>query len=135
VQDRALLRMHLAAGDVFAFPSRHEGFAVAPLEAMACGLPIIAAAAPGIPDLLADGEASGGIMVPRGDSTAFAAALGRALDDPAWTRATGALARQRVAEVCAPESVGRRLRDLFFRDAPTLPASASEQLDATGVSP
>jgi hypothetical protein len=74
-------------------------------------------------------------MVPRGDATAFAAALGRALDDPAWTRATGALARRRVAEACAPESVGRRLRELFFRNTPTLPASAVEQPDATVVSP
>jgi glycosyltransferase involved in cell wall biosynthesis len=134
VQDRALLRLHLAAGDVFAFPSRHEGFAVAPLEAMACGLPIVAADAPGIPDLLAEGEASGGIMVPRGDTTAFAAALGRALDDPAWTRATGAGARRRVAEACAPESVGRRLRDLLLRDVPALQAPADERADTTVVS-
>jgi starch synthase len=114
VQDRALLRMHLAAGDVFAFPSRHEGFAVAPLEAMACGLPIVAADAPGVPDLLSCGEACGGIMVPRGDVEAFAAALGRALDDEAWTRETGARARQRVADECAPDSVGRRLRDFLL---------------------
>jgi glycosyltransferase involved in cell wall biosynthesis len=134
VQDRALLRVHLAAGDVFAFPSRHEGFAVAPLEAMACGLPIVAADAPGIPDLLSGGEASGGIMVPRGDAAAFAAALGRALDDAAWTRATGARARQRVAEACAPESVGRRLRELLFRDASVLPPPAIEHPDTAAVS-
>ncbi len=116
VQDRALLRLHLAAGDVFAFPSRHEGFAVAPLEAMACGLPLVAADAPGIPDLLSGGEESGGVMVPRGDVGAFAAALGRALDDAAWSQTTGALARRRVAERCAPESVGRQLRAFLFRD-------------------
>jgi starch synthase len=126
VQDRALLRLHLAAGDVFAFPSRHEGFAVAPLEAMACGLPIVAADAPGVPDLLACGEACGGIVVPRGDAGAFAAALGRALDDAAWTRETGVRARQRVADVCAPDSVGRRLRDFLLSDAAARPTALSD---------
>ena len=125
-QDRALLRLHLAAGDVFAFPSRHEGFAVAPLEAMACGLPLVAADAPGIPDLLSAGEDSGGIMVPRGEVGPFAAALGRALDDAEWTTAIGARARQRVAERCAPESVGRQLRAFLFRGGPAaLPAEAA----------
>ena len=128
VQDRALLRRHLAAGDVFAFPSRHEGFAVAPLEAMACGLPVVAADAPGIPDLLSGGEASGGIVVPRGDATAFAAALGRALDDVAWARATGVRARRRVEEACALDSVGRRLRAFLLRDEPSsLPAAVSSR--------
>ncbi|MFL5616790.1 MAG: glycosyltransferase family 4 protein [Gemmatimonadaceae bacterium] len=134
VQDRALLRLHLAAGDVFAFPSRHEGFAVAPLEAMACGLPIVAADAPGIPDLLSGGEADGGIMVPRGDGAAFAAALGRVLDDVAWARATGARARQRVAEACALDSVGRRLRDFLFRDSPAPPPPVIDARD-TMVTP
>jgi hypothetical protein len=57
-------------------------------------------------------------MVPRGDVGAFAAALARALDDGAWTQATGALARRRVAERCAPQSVGRQLRAFLFRDGP-----------------
>ena len=131
VQDRALLRRHLAAGDVFAFPSRHEGFAVAPLEAMACGLPIVAADAPGIPDLLAGGEASGGVIVPRGDSAAFAAALGRALDDVAWARATGVRARRRVEEACALDSVGRRLRDFLLKDDPASLPSAAAQREIT----
>jgi starch synthase len=126
MQDRALLRLHLAAGDVYAFPSRHEGFAVAPLEAMACGLPIVAADAPGIPDLLACGEDCGGVMVPRGDATAFAAALGRALDDVAWTTRMGVRARERVADTCAPDSVGRRLREFLLRDAATSPASRAD---------
>ena len=131
VQDRALLRLHLAAGDVFAFPSRHEGFAVAPLEAMACGLPIVAADAPGVPDLLACGEACGGIMVPRGDATAFAAALGRALDDEAWTRETGVRARQRVADTCAPDSVGRRLRAFLLPKVTVSSASSTDALAGT----
>ena len=134
VQDRAVLRLHLAAGDVYAFPSRHEGFAVAPLEAMACGLPIVAADAPGVPDLLACGEACGGIMVPRGDVAAFAAALGRALDDPAWTRETGVRARERVADTCASDSVGRRLRDFLLRDAAGSKASRADARAGIGAS-
>ena len=110
VQDRAMLRRHLASGDVYAFPSRHEGFAVAPLEAMACGLPIVAADAHGIPDLLAGGETAGGIIVPRGDAPALAHALGELLDDPERARALGALARARVEDCCALDQVGERLR-------------------------
>ncbi|HEY9652022.1 MAG TPA: glycosyltransferase family 4 protein, partial [Coleofasciculaceae cyanobacterium] len=80
INDRNFMRHFLSAGDVYAFPSRREGFPVAPIEAMACGLPVVAAEAPGVADILADGEASGGIVVARDDTTAFAQALGRILD-------------------------------------------------------
>ena len=113
VSDRAELRRYLAAGDVYAFPSRHEGFAVAPLEAMACGLPLVAADAQGIGDLLARGLDDGGIVVPRGDAAALADALGRVLDDPELARLLGARARARVTACCSYEVVGRRLRALF----------------------
>ena len=131
MQDRAILRRHLAAGDVFAFPSRHEGFAVAPLEAMACGLPLVAADAHGIPDLLASGERSGGIMVPRSDGPAFARALGALLDDPDRARALGARARARVEECCALDQVGHRLRRFILSDDPStsnLDEAASRRL-------
>jgi hypothetical protein len=65
-------------------------------------------------------------MVPRGDATAFAAALGRALDDVAWTTRMGVRARERVADTCAPDSVGRRLREFLLRDAATSPASRAD---------
>ena len=113
VNDRALLRRYLSAADVFVFPSRHEGFAVAPLEAMACGLPVVAADAPGIPDLLPANEAPCGIVVPRGDANRFADALGQMLDNPVLTREMGERARARVRACCSLEHVGHQL-DTFL---------------------
>ena len=111
--DRALMRTYLSAADVYAFPSRFEGQPVAPLEAMACGLPVVAADASGVPDILEAGEAHGGIVVARGDPTAFAESLGRLLDDAVAARRMGALARARVESAFSLETVGAQLRTLL----------------------
>ena len=115
--DRFTVRRILSAGDVYAFPSRVEGFPVAPIEAMACGLPIVAAQASGIPDIVKDGEVSGGILVPCGDSAAFASALGRILDDKELRQAWGKRARQRVEAHFSLEAVGQQLRNFLLQEA------------------
>ncbi len=61
--DRPRLRRWLSAADIYVTTSRVEGMPVAPLEAMACGLPVVASRAHGLPDIFRDGEASGGILV------------------------------------------------------------------------
>jgi glycosyltransferase involved in cell wall biosynthesis len=110
VHDPVVIRRYLCAGDVYAFTSRYEGFPVAPLEAMACGLPVVATDVEGIPEILENGEASGGLVVPRDDPEAVAAALVRLLDDPAWSRELGALARRRVETAFSLPATGERLR-------------------------
>lgn len=116
VRDRARLRGYLAAADAWTLPSRREGFPVAPLEAMACALPVAAADVSGVEDILEGGEASGGIVVPRADPAALAAALGRLLDDPELGRALGARARKRVERFFSPEAVGAQLRRFLLRE-------------------
>ena len=114
VQDRTVIRRYLSAADVYVFPSRHEGFPVAPIEAMACGLPLVAAEAQGIPDILEGGEASGGIMVPRENARELAQALSRVLDDEAWSRELGRRARCRIEACFQLEAVGKQLRAFLF---------------------
>ncbi len=109
VHDRLTIRRYLSAADVYAFPSRHEGFPVAPLEAMGCGLPVVATDAHGIPDILEGGEASGGLIVPRGDAARLALALGRLLDDEAWSRELGRRARRRVEASFSLGAIGEQL--------------------------
>jgi glycosyltransferase involved in cell wall biosynthesis len=124
VHDRDLLVKHLSAVDVYAFPSRHEGFAVATLEAMACGLPVVAADAPGVSDLLEEGERSGGIVIPRGDTDALAGALGGLLDDAQQSRLLGARARRHVEQRFSLERIGTELRDFMVG-----PASCGRRLE------
>lgn len=114
VRSRTAIQSYLSAADIYTLPSRHEGFPVAPIEAMSCSLPVVATDAPGVPDILANGEASGGLVVPRGDAMALALALGRVLDNPAWGRELGRLARCRVVEDFSLEAIGKQLRDFLF---------------------
>ena len=117
VLDREELWRYLSAADVYTLPSRHEGFAVAPIEAMACGLPVVAADASGVADLLGSGDEGGGIIVPREAPAALASALLRVLGDPGWAHELGARARRRAEERFSLEVVGGSLRDFMFPSA------------------
>lgn len=88
---------YLRAADMFILPSRLEGMSNAILEAMACGLPIVAHDVGGNPELVAHGET--GLLCPAGDSKRLADAIRRLAEDAALRRDMGARARGRaVAE-------------------------------------
>ena len=71
------LAMLLSAARVFAFPSRSEGFGLPPLEAMACGTPVVCTTGGALGEVVADAA----LTSPPGEAPAFAAQLARALDD------------------------------------------------------
>jgi glycosyltransferase involved in cell wall biosynthesis len=78
VADATLAALYRGAAAV-AIPSRHEGFGLPALEAMACGAPVIASRAGNL-EALVEGA---GVLVPAGDAGALARALEAVLSDPA----------------------------------------------------
>lgn len=117
VLDRSVISQFLHAADVYVMASRQEGFPVAPLEAMACGLPVVTTDAPGLAEIVVGAAKPVGFLVPREDPAALANALSRLLLDPGLTIAWGKNARTHVGErfslkavgQCLAESLGRRL--------------------------
>jgi glycosyltransferase involved in cell wall biosynthesis len=83
----------MASADVFALASDWEARALVVQEAMASRLPVVATAVGGLPGLLGDT----GLLVPPGDVTALADAVGRLLDDPALAARLAGAAAERVA--------------------------------------
>jgi starch synthase len=114
VFDRTQLWSYLAAADLYTIPSRYEGFAVAVLEAMACGLPIVASDAAGVVDALPRAEDDGGIIVPSGNPQALADGISRLLADPALATRLGRIAERRIEEEFSLEVVGQKLRQFLF---------------------
>ncbi len=104
----------LAALDVFVLTSDWEGMSNALLEAMAAGLPVVATAVGGTPDVVVDGLT--GLLVPPRDPQALAGGILRLLQDPALRQRMGHAGRQRVTEhfsveqmVCKTESLYEQL--------------------------
>jgi glycosyltransferase involved in cell wall biosynthesis len=87
---------YLAALDIFALTSRSEGMPLVVLEAWAAGVPVVASAVGGLPELVREGE--NGLLFPSGDESALTAALVALLDDPERRRRLGRAGRQTVAE-------------------------------------
>jgi glycosyltransferase involved in cell wall biosynthesis len=80
--------------EIFALPSRGEGFGLVFLEAMAHGKPVVGGAHGGVPDIVEDGVT--GLLVQHGDVDALALALESLLTDPARAGAMGARGKERV---------------------------------------
>lgn len=84
----------LARADLFVMPSRSEGLGSAALEAMWCGLPVVASNVGGLPEAVEKGVT--GALVPPGDPRRLAEAVAELLSDPDRRRRMGKAARLRA---------------------------------------
>ena len=105
-----LVRQYQAA-NIFVFPSRHEGMPNVVLEAMACGLPVIAASIAGNEELITHGKT--GLLVPPEDSKTLMEALSALLSNPEQCKQMGLAGRTRVKEHFTWRGVALQYVELF----------------------
>ncbi|HTQ25091.1 MAG TPA: glycosyltransferase, partial [Candidatus Binataceae bacterium] len=101
----------LWALDIFAMPSLSEGLGVALLEAMACGLPAVAARVGGIVDAVQDGRT--GVLIAPEDADALARTIAHLGADDTVRNAMGIAARARAVERFSMASMARRTVELY----------------------
>jgi glycosyltransferase involved in cell wall biosynthesis len=97
--------------DLLVLPSAAEACPMAVLQAMARGLPVVASAAGGVPEIVRDGVE--GLLVPAGDDDALRHALHLLAKDPGLRRELGAAARRRVRARFTIGHTTRRLVEVY----------------------
>jgi glycosyltransferase involved in cell wall biosynthesis len=110
--EESLKPLYYKAVDVFCLPSITitESFGIVNLEAMACGVPIVASKVGGIPDVVKDGE--NGLLVPPKDLSALAHAIIRLLEDEELRKRIGEKAKKE-AEKYSWKKIAEMMEKLY----------------------
>jgi D-inositol-3-phosphate glycosyltransferase len=112
-RNRGVLLYYYNASEIFVTTPWYEPFGITPLEAMACGKPVIGSRVGGIRYSVVDGET--GILVPPKNPVAVAHAMHRLLAEPSWARALGANGKKRVQQFFTWQIVVQELMRLYER--------------------
>lgn len=97
---------------LFAYLSFFEGFGLPPLEAMACGIPVVTSDTTSLPEVVGDA----GIAVPPADVDSVAAAIASLLDDAGYAASLGQRGRER-AQLFSWEAAARETLEIYRRVA------------------
>jgi N-acetyl-alpha-D-glucosaminyl L-malate synthase BshA len=103
----------LACADLFLLPSSQESFGLAALEAMACGVPVIATRVGGLPEVVSDGET--GFLFGPGDVDGMADSAVKLLGSEQDMRRMGDAARARAIERFTPGEIVPRYEEFYKR--------------------
>jgi N-acetyl-alpha-D-glucosaminyl L-malate synthase BshA len=103
----------LSVGDLFLLPSSQESFGLAALEAMACGVPVVASRVGGLPEVIEHGRT--GLLYEPDDLEGMAAGGLMLLRDQALHQRIAAAARQQVVDKFCTDVVVPRYEDCYAR--------------------
>jgi glycosyltransferase involved in cell wall biosynthesis len=109
--DRRDVATLLPGFDVFAMSSLYEGLPCAVIEAMTCGVPVVATAVNAVPEVVIPGRT--GLLVPPRDPARLARALAHLLDHPDQAARMAAEARDRLGRRFRAEALGRTLGEVY----------------------
>ncbi|MFN2466082.1 MAG: glycosyltransferase family 4 protein [Candidatus Dormibacteria bacterium] len=96
ISDDEVVRLY-AEAEVAVVPSLYEGFSLPAIQAMACGVPLVATTAGALPEVIGPDRVAG-LLVPPGDPTALAAGLDAVLGNTALASRLGAAGRSRALQ-------------------------------------
>jgi glycosyltransferase involved in cell wall biosynthesis len=96
VSDQRIVELYSEA-ELAVVPSLYEGFSLPAIEAMSCGVPVVATTGGALPEVVGADEDTA-FLVPPGDAEALAARIRTVLGDPAKRAEVGAAGRQRVID-------------------------------------
>ena len=99
------------ATDIFVLPTRADAFALAVVDAMRRGVPVVATKIPPIAEVVEDGVS--GLLCEAGDEDGLRERMQRLVDDPTTREEMGRNAKRRAAALFSPEKVGRALREVY----------------------
>jgi glycosyltransferase involved in cell wall biosynthesis len=101
----------LPAFDVFAMSSRYEGLPCAVVEAMVCGLPVVATAVNSVPEIVIAGKT--GLLARPADPPSLSRALAYTLDHPDEAARMAQAARSVIGDRFLPEALGEDLMEVY----------------------
>ncbi len=111
VADQRIVELYSEA-TLAVVPSLYEGFSLPAIEAMACGVPVVATTGGALPEVVgSDGDTA--LLVPPGDADALAARIRTALEDPALCDRIGEAGRRRVIDLWSWRSTAARTVDQY----------------------
>ncbi|MBF0619134.1 MAG: glycosyltransferase family 4 protein [Candidatus Omnitrophica bacterium] len=108
ITDEGTLRTLYSAAEVFVMPSLSEGFGLPPVEAMACGTPVVSSHAASLPEVVGNA----GILIAPGQPEVMAQAVGRILEDQTF-RQDLVIRGLKHVEQYREARIGKRMFDFF----------------------
>ena len=106
--------LYYGASDVFVMPSRYELFGIVLLEAMACGVPVVATKFGGPPEIVSDGR--DGRLIDPTDINMFASVVVDLISNPKLRKQMGRTAREHIKEKYCWETLAKKHQKLYVSD-------------------